>query len=124
MAALAYAALTAAVIAFLLALACGAPWGELTMGGKYRGRLPLPMRLACVLQSGVLALLAGLVVCRSGLAGPERQLQAQGWIWAVVAFCAVSVVLNLATPSKRERMLWAPVACAMLLTSTWVALGA
>ncbi len=124
MAALAYAALTAVVIAFLLALASGAPWGELTMGGKFRGRLPLPMRLACVLQSGVLALLAAVVVGSAGLAGLERQLQAQGWVWAAVAFCGVSVVLNLATPSKRERMLWAPVAGAMLLTSTMVALGA
>lgn len=124
MAALAYAVLTAAVIGFLLALACGAPWGELTMGGKFRGRLPLPMRLACVLQSGVLALLAALVVGSAGLAGPARQLQAQGWVWAAVAFCAVSVVLNLATPSRRERMLWAPVAGAMLFTSTMVALGA
>ncbi len=123
MAALAYVALTVAVIAFLLALACGAPWGELTMGGRFRGRLPLPVRVVCVVQAGVLALLAAVVYCSAGLAGPDRMVQAQGWIWAVVAFCVASVGLNLATPSKRERMLWAPVALAMLLASTSVALG-
>ncbi len=122
MAAFAYAALTAVVIAFLLALACGAPWGELTMGGKYRGRLPVAMRVACLLQGAVLALLAVIVWCSAGMAGPDLQPQAQGWIWWVVAFCAVSVALNLATPSPRERKLWAPVAGALLLASVIVAI--
>lgn len=35
-------------IAFQLALALGAPWGEYAMGGRYPGRFPPGLRLAAV----------------------------------------------------------------------------
>ena len=41
----------------------------------------------------------------------------------VVAVSGVAVLLNLVTPSKWERMLWAPVAIVMLATSLDVALS-
>ena len=41
----------------------------------------------------------------------------------VVAFAAVSLVLNLITPSAGERMLWAPVALVLLVCSLLVATG-
>jgi hypothetical protein len=80
------------------------------------------MRLICVLQGSVLAVLAGLVYCGAGLAGSVRQAQVQGWIWVAVAFWVLSLLLKLVTPSPRERRLWAPVAAAMLLSSAWVAI--
>jgi hypothetical protein len=43
-------------------------------------------------------------------------------VWAVVAFAAVSLVLNLITPSARERAVWAPAASLLLTSSAVVAI--
>ena len=90
LAAVIYLALTAVVVAFQLALAAGAPWGELTMGGAYPGRLPPQMRGVAVASAALLM----------GMAG-------------VVAYAALGVALNAATPSARERVLWLPVVIAL-----------
>jgi hypothetical protein len=38
-------------VLFQLALACGAPWGHLAMGGgKYPGVFPVPLRIAAVVS--------------------------------------------------------------------------
>jgi hypothetical protein len=98
-----FIALTTVVVAFQLALAAGAPWGELTMG-------------SAVLLGGF-----GLVVAaRAGLALPRWRRPAGRLIWVVVAYTVVGVGLNAATPSARERVLWLPVAlvlaaCALLV---------
>ena len=81
------------------------------------------MRFAAVIQAVVLLLLAGVVLSRAGMALPGWR-RASGWlIWVVVAFGGVSLVLNLITPSVRERLVWAPVAFVLLACSLVVALG-
>ena len=40
-----YLGLSVLVLLFLAALIVGAPWGELTLGGKWRGALPMKVRL-------------------------------------------------------------------------------
>ncbi|MSP57207.1 MAG: hypothetical protein EXR69_16670, partial [Myxococcales bacterium] len=54
-AAIAYALATALVVGFQVALALGAPWGELAMGGAFPGRFPPAMRVAAVVQGALLA---------------------------------------------------------------------
>ena len=43
-------------------------------------------------------------------------------IWIVVAVAALSLVLNLITPSADERVIWAPVALTLLISSAVVAI--
>ena len=64
-----------------------------------------------------------IVLARAGLILPQWQAAANWLIWGVVAFSALSLVLNLITPSKWERILWAPVAAGLLLCSVLVALA-
>lgn len=121
-AALLYCGATAFAIAFQFALAAGAPWGAWAMGGRFPGRLPPAMRFAAVGQALILGLLAVVVLARAGLVHTGWE---GGWRgWAVVAFSAVSLLMNLATPSKVERRLWAPVALLLLASSLTVALAA
>ena len=108
-----YVALTSLVVAFQLALVAGAPWGELTMGGAYPGRLPPSMRGAALMSAALLVGMAGVVVARAGLALPRWRPAARRLIWGVVAYGLVGVALNAATPSARERALWLPVALAL-----------
>lgn len=122
MSALGFAVLAAFVIAFQLALAFGAPWGELTLGGKYPGRLPPAMRLVPILSGGLLCGFAVLVLARAGLAFSGLSASSRPLVWIVVAYCTVGVAANFFTPSRRERALWLPVVLLMLISSAIVAL--
>jgi hypothetical protein len=123
-AALLYTVITAGVIVFQLALALGIPWGAYAMGGAFPGRFPPAMRVAAVVQAFLLALLAGVVLARAGLALPGWAQAATWLIWFVVVFSVVAVILNSITRSAGERWLWAPVALVMLASSLTVALTA
>lgn len=118
-----YAILSAVVVAFQIALAGGAPWGAYAMGGANPGQFPPPLRLAALVLALLLAAMALVVLSRAGLI-LLRWSRASRWlIWFVVAFAAVSLVLNLITPSAGERAIWAPVVLLLLLSSAVVAIG-
>jgi hypothetical protein len=118
-----FVGLVGLVIAFQLALAFGAPWGELAMGGAVAGAYPPAMRLLAALQGLVLAGVALIVLSRAGLVLPRWRVASRSLAWAVVGLLAVAVVLNLITPSPMERLLWAPVALALFAAALRVALA-
>ena len=122
-AAIIFCVLTSVVVVFQLALAAGAPWGQVAMGGKYPGRFPRQLRIAAVVQALVLVGLGVVVLTRAGLIFPQWLSAATWLVWGVVAFSALALILNLITPSKWERILWAPVAAGMLLCSVIVAVS-
>lgn len=123
MAAIVYGVVSGAGIAFQLALTLGAPWGAYAMGGAFPGVMPPALRAAAAVQACVLALLAGIVVGRAGVALSRWSHAARRLIWLAVAFAVISLVLNLITPSPGERILWAPVALLLLVSSLVVAIG-
>jgi hypothetical protein len=111
------------IVGFQLALAAGMPWGQLAMGGKYPGRFPPALRVAAVVQAAVLVALAVVVLARVGMLLPGWHSLSTKLIWGVVGFSGLSAVLNLITPSKWERILWAPVALGLTTCSVLVALS-
>jgi hypothetical protein len=111
------------VVLFQLALAAGMPWGHLAMGGRYPGVFPPAMRIAALVQIGVLALLVLIVLTRAQMIFPAWYAVSEKAIWVVVAVSAISLVLNVMTPSKWERILWSPVALLMTVCSIVIALG-
>jgi hypothetical protein len=122
-AAIVYATLTAGLIAFQVALAAGAPWGELAMGGSNPGVYPLPLRIAAIVQAALVGFFALVVLARAGVALPKWERMSRKAIWVAVAFAVIGLVLNVITPSVRERMLWAPFAAVQLGAILIVALG-
>ena len=121
-AALLYAGVSVGIVLFQIALAAGAPWGGYAMGGAFPGRFPFALRAAALAQAALVVAMAAVVLSRAGLvlarwSGVTRRL-----VWVVVAFAAVSVTLNLITPSAGERAIWAPTAVLLLASSTVVAL--
>jgi hypothetical protein len=118
-----FAGLTGLVVAFQLALALGAPWGQVAMGGAFQGVFPPAMRLLALLQAVVLTGVAVVVLCRGGVVLPRWRGACRWLAWMVVGLTAVAAFLNLITPSATERLIWAPVACALLVTSVRVALA-
>lgn len=118
-----YGIVSLGVIAFQLALAGGAPWGAYAMGGAYPGQFPPQLRVAAIVQAVILAAWALVVLARAGLALPTWSRASRWLIWIVVAFSALSLVLNTITPSAGERAIWAPVALVLLACSVIVAVS-
>jgi hypothetical protein len=119
-----FASLVAFVVAFQLALALGAPWGQFAMGGAFPGRLPAALRIAALVQIGVLAATAAIILSRAGLAAPRLRPASRWLAWIVAGLTGVAAVLNLVTPSAGERLVWAPVALTLFATALRVALSA
>jgi hypothetical protein len=111
-AAIGYAGLAALPILVQLALSLGAPWGVLTLGGRWPGTLPPALRVVTVLQAALLGAMAAAMLTRAGLI----DLPLPGWSYpAALALTVLTLVSNTITPSRPERRLWMPVTGLMLL---------
>ena len=122
-AAIVYAVVSFGIVAFQVALAAGAPWGEFAMGGAFPGQFPPALRIAALVQAALLVGMALVVLARAGVVLPGWSRASRWLVWFVVAFSALSLVLNLLTPSAGERAIWAPAAFLLLLSSGIVAFG-
>lgn len=122
-AAIIYAIVTFGVVAFEIALAVGAPWGAYAMGGAFPGQLPPALRIGAVIQALLLAGMAAVILARAGLILPAWSRVSHWLVWIVVALTALSLVLNLITPSAGERAIWAPTLSLLLISSLIVALS-
>jgi hypothetical protein len=123
LAAIVFAIATAGVVIFQLALAAGAPWGAYAMGGAFPGRFSPRMRVAAAVQGFILAAVALIVLANAGVIEIALVASLPWLIWAVVALCAVAVVLNAASRSAGERRLWVPVTLVLLASSLVVAIA-
>jgi hypothetical protein len=120
-AALIFTVLSALVGVFQLALVFGAPWGEVTLGGRYKGALPKHIRVAPAVSAVLIFGFAVIVLARAGLAFYDLKSLSAKLIWGVAAYCFLGSLMNYITPSKRERVLWFPIVAAMLICSLLVA---
>ena len=120
-AAILYTVVSLGVIAFQIGLAAGAPWGAYAMGGAFPGQFPPALRVTALIQAALLLGMALIVLARAGLILPGWRRSTRWLIWFVVGFAALSLFLNLITPSAPERAVWAPVAFVLLLSSAVVA---
>lgn len=104
-----FALLALLVAGFQLGLALGRPWGHLTLGGRYPGRLPIFLRISAFIYTVLWIGMGWMVLARVGVI----DIGLRPGILPVFALCLVTMVLNLITPSQAERRLWGPVTVAM-----------
>lgn len=107
---------------FQLALALGAPWGKIAMGGKFPGKFPVKLRIAAIFQILLLLFFVWIAFVKSGRMNPEWKSFADTMIWVVFGFSVMAAILNIITPSKMERLIWGPVAIILLITNLMIAL--
>ncbi len=102
------------ISAFQVSLAAGAPFGAIAYSGATAGVLPPSLRAASAGAALVWGSAAAAVA-----AGRPRSPRAQRAVYLTVAGVAgVGSLVNLASPSLPERMLWVPVT-AVLAVSAW-----
>ncbi|MGQ7843790.1 hypothetical protein ACUNV4_04900 [Granulosicoccus sp. 3-233] len=117
-AAIAYALIIVGVIAFQFCLMAGAPWGRLTQGGQHPGALPLSGRMVAAISVVLLVFMAGSI-----LSAAKIWVNWPRWMgWVALGIQALSTLLNWITPSRSERLLWAPVTSVMLTLALLVML--
>ncbi|MYM54528.1 hypothetical protein [Thalassovita mangrovi] len=115
-----YALLCLGVIVFQLLLIAGLPLGEYTQGGQNKGALPPRGRVMAALSILVLGFMALAILSAVGFAGGFWPR----WTgWVAVGLSALTSTLNWITPSRKERMFWAPIATVMLALAAYVMIG-
>ncbi|MBS3990665.1 MAG: hypothetical protein KGZ51_01205 [Erysipelothrix sp.] len=94
---------------FQLALALKAPLGSYTLGGKHEGVLPKPLRIAALIQIGILWGFVYIVSSASNLIKNQPTFVSNVLIWFVVVFFFFGTIMNLSSSSKKERNLFGPI---------------
>jgi cell division protein FtsW (lipid II flippase) len=105
---------------FQAALAVGAPVGDAAWGGAHT-HLTTGERIGSAIS--VFIYLAAILVVRGRAAGREERRYRRG-IWALVALFGIAGVMNLASESRWENFLLAPVALVLSALCLVVARGA
>ena len=98
-----------ALAVFQLLLVLGAPLGRFAWGGQHRV-LPVSLRVGSVVSIVIYAFIATVVLARADLVSPDiPEGVVRAATWVVAAYFFVGIGLNLASRSKPERAVMAPV---------------
>ena len=120
--AVAFAAVSALLVAFQLALALGARWGAFAWGGQHAERLPTGYRIASATSIVLYAFLVSIVLDRGGVIALYPAGFSGAAIWVVFGFLALGIVMNALSRSRRERAVMTPVATVLAGLALLVAL--
>ena len=116
--------LLALITLFQIALIAGAPWGEYAFGGKNKGALPRNLRIGSAISSFLYLGIAGHYLAQIGVFPQLLDANLNSIAnWSIVGINSLSLIMNTITPSKKERMIWAPVALILLGASILIALN-
>jgi hypothetical protein len=122
--ALVAAAGVAGMAIFQLFLAMGFPLGHAAFGGT-NAVLPTRLRAASAMSALLFVAAFYVVLARGGLFGAAREsVPVRIGIWVFAAIFGLSTIANIASRSRWERFLMAPVGLVLTACCAAVALGA
>ena len=109
------------IAGFHVLLSAGAPWGAFAWGGSRTGVLPKKLRIASAASAAFWIAMAIIVADYGEVisAGIDRSV-ALLVIRILTALLAIGTVLNLMSPSKKEKLLWTPVAAVCCLSCAYL----
>lgn len=100
------------VATFQAVLALGAPWGAAAMGGANPGVLPDPLRAS----SAVFAVVCLALAAVAGTSWASVRLRSR-LLYGTSASMILGTLMNIASPSFIERIIWTPVTIVLVLTA-------
>lgn len=105
------AALLLVVAGFQASLASGAPWGAAAYGGVNPGVLPDSLRASSAVSAVIYLVLAAVAGTSWVPVGIRRRV-----MYGTCFLMVVGAVLNIASPSFIERIIWVPVTILLVIT--------
>ena len=117
-----FIALMFLILLFHVTLIFGAPLGDLTMGGKYPGKLPIKIRVASFIQILVVILFSFIIISRTGIYFESYYAISRVAVWIVVSFFIFGTLVNILSPSKKEKLIMGPLNIIALICSLLVAI--
>lgn len=105
------ASLHGAIAVFQLFLALGKPWGEYAWGGQHQGMLPNGLRIGSMIATLLLASFAIVNLAYAGMVKLPLSHESLAVAQKVVTgYSVLAILANAASRSRKERLLWTPVA--------------
>lgn len=110
---------------FQILLAAGLPLGSAAFGGKNEV-LPPKLRYASAISAFVFAAAFFIILAHGGLLGGGSQSSSlvRVGIWVLVTIFGVSILANISSRSRWERLIMAPVGLVLTVCCVIVALAA
>ena len=97
------------VAGFQVGLALGAPWGRAAWGGSHEGRLPRNLRIASGFAAVFWVLAASVLFGRAGYEPVALPSTLARWgTWVLFGLSVLGALVNLASRSRLERLIWSP----------------
>ena len=113
--------LLAGIAVFQVLLALGYPLGEATMGGKYK-ILPKPLRIASAVSAIILLLMGYVYMQRANVITSDIAfLPTNVLVWVFTGYLGLNTLANLASKSKKERMIMTPISAIACILGLFVA---
>jgi hypothetical protein len=115
----------AGMFIFQILLAAGLPLGSAAFGGKNEV-LPPKLRYASAISAFVFAAAFFIILAHGGLLGGGSQSSSlvRVGIWVLVTIFGVSILANISSRSRWERLIMAPVGLVLTVCCVIVALAA
>lgn len=107
------------IIIFQVLFVLGLPLGEYTLGGKYKGKLPVPVRVLSFLSIFVLMFFALVVVNQINLLGMGHQYLTSSvngtWFYVITGYLAFNTAGNIFSKSRKEKLVMTPLSGLLFL---------
>jgi hypothetical protein len=114
----------AGIVIFQVALAAGAPWGHAAWGGAH-AHLSTAQRSGSAAAVVVWTAAALIVLGRAGFWGADRLAPLFRWgTWFLAAVSAIAALLNFASQSRWENLIFGPTALILAVLCALVARSA
>lgn len=111
------------ILILQLGLILGMPWGKMAMGGQFGDVFPTKLRISAAIQLLIIVASLLVVFIRGGVICEGYFEFSRGAIWFVVILYFISSILNMITSSKQERLLGAPCAIILFMSSVFIAVS-
>ncbi|MEK4063969.1 MULTISPECIES: hypothetical protein [Paenibacillus] len=108
-----------------LLLTFGLPWGEITMGGRYKGKLPGKLRLFSLLSVFILLFFSAVSLQHAGVLASGFSFHFTSiFIWIIAVYLGLNTFANLFSKSPKEKCIMTPLAGIAFLSVLTVAIYA
>jgi hypothetical protein len=108
------------VTIFHVFVSIGYPLGDFTMGGKHK-ILPKPYRFISALSALTLLFMITVFLKQAGVLSLEIPYS-KGFAWIFTIFLSINTLANLASKSKKERLIMTPLSTLSFLLCLFITL--